>query len=174
MSSVGETVEKQKQLKALKMKRRDLKFVDMKNVVFPAYSLFASNYEMVSKIVLIAVEICDGRFNSNIEYMSLRLGQIVRKFKSSEKYSIFGDLDVILRNSLAHGSKTLSQMPERTVRFFDKNNSEDLTYEQIMNKTLKLASLYYVTASYLVEGCRKELNLVNEYLRKSQNKDEKV
>lgn len=135
----------------------------VKKTVLPTYFDLATKYEMVVKSVLIDIEICEGTFDSNIDYMQFSLRQIVNRVSSSTRFSILGDVDTIVRNSLAHGGRYPTES-NNTIRFFDRNRHEDLSYLEIIDKTCRLASLFYVVFSYLEEGYKKEFQMVRDKL----------
>ena len=136
----------------------------IKETALPVYLDLATKYEMVAKFVLIDIEICEGRFNPNDDYMQFSLGKIVKRISSSARFSILADVDTIVRNSLAHGGKYYPTESNKTIRFFDKNCHEDLSYLEIIDKTCRLASVFYVVLSYLEEGHKKEFQMVRDKL----------
>ena len=145
----------------------NLKFI--KETALPTYFDLANKYEMVSKFVLIDIDINEGRFNPHMDYMNLTLGQIVLRINKSERFSILGDVDTVIRNALSHGGKYYPLENDKKIRFFDKWRHEDLTFLEVIDKTCRLASLFYVVFSYLMEGHMKEFQMVKELL---ERKDE--
>lgn len=140
----------------------------IKETVLPIYFDLAAKYEMISKFVLIDIEICEGRFDPKLEYMEFSLGCIVNRISRSSKFSIFADVEPIIRNSLAHGGKYSPLENKKTIRFFDLDKHLDLTYAEIIDKTCRLSSLFYVVLGYLLEGYKKEFQMLKDNLDKKR------
>ena len=158
------------EIKELSHWKENVNLQFIKESALPIYFDLANKYEMVSKFVLIDIDICEGRFNPNKDYMNLKLGQIVLGIKKSDRFSILGDVDTVIRNALAHGRKYYPLENDKKIRFFDTGRHEDLTFLEVIDKTCRLASLFYVVFSYLMEGHRKEFQVAKELLEHKEER----
>ena len=134
---------------------------DVVNYLLTPYQKLASYYEKASKFALVDIKIVEGTYNPNRNYMGYLLHNIVSSFLQTEKYKALGEVNITVRNSIAHSSYIINEELQ-TVRFVDISNLEEHGYEELIIMTKRLGVLLYVVMGHLNRGYSLEFKLISE------------
>lgn len=141
---------------------------NVENYLLTPYQKLASYYEKVSKFALIDIKIVEGTFNPKRNYMSLLLHDIVSSFLKTENYKALGEVNITVRNSIAHSSYTFNEKTQ-TVRFRNVHTYEEHGYEELITMTKRLGVLLYVIMGHSNRGYSLEFQLLSEMSAEKEN-----
>jgi hypothetical protein len=144
---------------------------DVVNNLLIPYQKLASYYEKVSKFALIDMRIVEGRYNPNRNYMGFLIHDISSSFLSSENYKALGEVNITVRNSIAHSSYIINENTHK-VRFIDRHTQEEHGYEELTTMTKKLGLLLYVIMGHPSRGYSLEFQLLSDMISKKENQSQ--
>lgn len=131
------------------------------NLLLPSYQKLASFYEKFSKYVLIDMMIVEGKYKPKKNYMGLPLFNVRELFLASEKYKDLGEINTIVRNSIAHSSCIIMETTHN-VRFVDLSDQEDHEYKELLMMTKRLGILLSVIIGHSNRGYLLELEILSQ------------